>query len=230
MRKKASISRAVREALTVRPCVVEALKMNIVNYSALARFLIDDVEKRVGTKVNLASVKMAIVRLARYEAAQKESLEKSLIQVIGASSLTFVDDIVVMTLWEKGAYKMMSKLFEKAEKARFFQITQGVGHMTFIADNNVYEELRQEIPSNFIEAVIENQTAIVMTSPREILETPGVVSYVTSMLSSKGINITQFISCHTDSIFVVNKQDAIQVYMILNELIEKFRRIMREQG
>ncbi len=224
---KVSVSRAVREALALRPCVLESIRLGIVNYSALARKLKEDIEKRLGRKVNTSSIKMAIVRLAREEALRRASLEERLVSVISKSSLTLVDDITVVTLWEKEALKMMDKIFSKAEKARFFQMTQGIGHVTLIMDTETSDELLQEAPREAIEAVIEEQAAVILTSPKEIIYTPGVISYLTTLLASKGINITQVISCHTDSIFVVSKSDSIQTYTVLSELIGRFRSALK---
>jgi len=221
--RKGNVSRAVREALLLRPCMLEAVRYGVVNFSALARFLKGDIEENLGREVNVSSIKMALVRLSREEAQQRAVIEKKLTNVVAGSSITLVDDVVVITLWEKEALKYMSKFFEKAEKARFFQMTQGVGHVTLMLDAATCKELLEEVPRESIEAILKDQTAIIMTSPREIVDTPGVISYITTLLSSKGINITQIISCHTDSIFVVSKKDSIQAYLTLTELINKFR-------
>jgi len=225
-----SVSRVVRESLGIRPCILEALRMGVVNYSALARMLQSDVERRLGRKVTLSAIKMAVTRLAKEEEGRKAIIERRLVSVISKSSLTLVDDIAVVTLWEKEALKIMPKIFRAAEKARFFQMTQGVGHVTLILDTVTFQALARDIPKEAIETIIENQSAVVLTSPREIIETPGVLSYLTTLLASEGINITQVISCHTDSIFVVDKSDSLKAYTALIELIERFRHACLERA
>ena len=220
---RGSISKVVQDLLVVRPCIIEAIKFGIVNYSALARLLLSDVKRRIGEDVKISSIKMAILRLAESRRVENKSIEKSFVRIIGNSSLTFIDDITVVTIWEKELLNIIPKIFERSEKARFFQVTEGVGHITLILDRNTFKLIKDELPRNLIEEIIEDQTAIIMISPKDILRVPGVVSYITSILSSKGINITQFISCHTDSIFVISREDAINAYTLLKKLIEKFR-------
>ncbi|WP_042701186.1 ACT domain-containing protein, partial [Thermococcus sp. PK] len=75
--------------------------------------------------------------------------------------------------------------------------------------------------------LIEEQTAIILISPEEIIETPGIMAVMTSTLSSNGVNITQVISCHKDTIFVLDRKNAPKAYQILEDIILKMRRTLK---
>jgi predicted amino acid-binding ACT domain protein len=53
--------------------------------------------------------------------------------------------------------------------------------------------------------------------------TPGVVSYITGILSSEGINIVHVESSYRDTIIVLSKQDASRAFNLLINLLEAIR-------
>ncbi len=54
-----SVARLVREAIQMRPSLLDALKMGIVNYSALARMLKEEIGEG-----SAEAVKAAVIRIA----------------------------------------------------------------------------------------------------------------------------------------------------------------------
>lgn len=65
--------------------------------------------------------------------------------------------------------------------------------------------------------VIENQVMLTLKSPENLEETPGVLSYLVSILAAHDINITEFISCREDTHLVVDEKDATKTFELLNE-------------
>jgi hypothetical protein len=70
-----------------------------------------------------------------------------------------------------------------------------------------------------IEKICENCTAIIITSPKNLEVTPGVVAFLTALLSGQNINMIEFISCYTETIIVVERVDAMKSYEILSEVV-----------
>ena len=52
---------------------------------------------------------------------------------------------------------------------------------------------------------------VIIASPEEIEETPGVFSYVASLLSDRGINVLEAMSCWSETLFVVSEKDIAKV-------------------
>jgi hypothetical protein len=65
----------------------------------------------------------------------------------------------------------------------------------------------------------ENCTTIVIDSPQEIEEVPGVVSYITSLLAEQGVNIFEFISCWRYTVIVLHRKDVVRAYEVLSEAL-----------
>lgn len=221
-----NISNIVREYVSSRPYLLEALSRKIVNYSALARLIVS--ELNLG-KENIPAVKMALRRFAE-KLEEKSFAEDRVREIIASSSLQLINDIVVCTICGvQGSSVLTKEVFLK--KTGFLQVTQSSRHMTIMMDKYLYNSIRSLIEKTLAKIgdveVLENQTAILITSPREIIKTPGVIAYILSALASQGINITQFISCHTDTILIVDRREALKAYTVLEKLILNARRFVQ---
>ncbi|HDO19617.1 MAG TPA: hypothetical protein ENG74_02695 [Thermoplasmatales archaeon] len=56
---------------------------------------------------------------------------------------------------------------------------------------------------------------IIIRSPKDIENTPGVLSYIYSLFAENGINIVETMSCWTDTILVVDEKDVARVMEFL---------------
>ena len=92
-----------------------------------------------------------------------------------------------------------------------------------VSVGEVLEDLVKLIGEDNIVEVLEDQTAIVMVSPEEITRTPGVIAYITSALANNGINITQIISCHRETVIVCDRSEASRAYTVLENIISSAR-------
>ncbi|RLF03005.1 MAG: ACT domain-containing protein [Thermoprotei archaeon] len=223
-RNKKSITSIVREIIFTRPCILESIVNNYANYSALSRLLYDDVSKYLKKKdIKLSTIKISLIRISEKLRGERKNTEKIIKDVIANSSLTIIDGIDVITI-RHISLKQLQILLKIFEKSRFYHFTQGIGQITIMTDYESYREILKIFSSDNILNVLENQSAVILTSPKNIIYTPGVIAYLSSLLSIRKINITQMISCHTDTIFVVSRNNALEVFKLLQDVIEKFRK------
>jgi len=219
------VTRAVQELLLAKPVLLAALGMGVVNYSALARALRGEVERRLGREVSEASVKVALIRFR--ERLSRSIAEESVLRVVAESSTTLIDDVGLVTL-RAGDPLALAPLLSGV-RARLLQITQGVHTLTIVTDSEVLEGLLRKVDPKLVEAVYRDQAAVILVSPREIITTPGVMAYLTTLLAVNGINITQVISTHTDTLFILGRQEAVEAYYLLRRAIDEARRAVREE-
>ena len=223
MPREGSVSRAVRELLRSRPILLETLYLGVVNYSALARYLRGEVEARLGKRVSESTVKMAVIRFSEEVSREQRSVEQSILDIIARSSLSLIDDIGLLTLRAGEPLSLLLRILEAMARPRFLQLTQGVFTLTIVADIETIERIMELVDERQIETVYRDQAAVVLISPKEIIETPGVLSYLTTLLALSGVNLTQIISAHTDTILVIQRDKALSAYRVLSEAIEKAR-------
>jgi len=93
-----------------------------------------------------------------------------------------------------------------------------------VFEKRIERDLISVIGEHNVSNIIRDQSAIILLSPEEIITTPGVIAYVTWLLSKEGVNITQIISCHLDTIFVISQEQALKAYEILEDAINKLRK------
>ena len=215
------ISDATRRVLERYPFILECLKRGIINYSALARLVYDEIVKETGEKVEVDSIKMAIIRVAEKLRKTEKYVEEQIKNLIARSTLELKEDIAVITVKHYPLDRI--SLITKKYGFRFFQLTQGIGTITIAFDQRNLKEMIKEVGQNNVVSVLKDQSAIILVSPEEIINTPGIISYVTGILARSGINITQIISCYTDTVFVVDKKLSMQAYEVLKGLITSLR-------
>jgi len=89
-----------------------------------------------------------------------------------------------------------------------------------LLDKFVYLMDRSDLPERTSTLIKhENCTMIVVHSPEELENTPGVVAFLATLLSEQNVNIVEFISCWTETIMVVEKKDSLKAYEVLSNLV-----------
>ncbi|USH00020.1 ACT domain-containing protein [Thermococcus argininiproducens] len=221
--EKVSVAKIVKEIVLSRPAIKECLILDVINYSALARVILKELEKE-NIKTSAGAVKMALIRIGEDLKKERTFFEKKIKNVVAKTVIELQSDLTVITAERRAVLNNLEHLFKVMENARFFQLTQGVETFTLVLSSEEKEKVLEIIQPKAIVDLIEEQTAIILISPEEIIETPGIIAIMTSTLSSSGVNITQVISCHKDTIFVLNRRDAPKAYQILEDIILKMRK------
>jgi len=222
--KTISVAEAVRRIILMHPALLDAIKMNVINYSALAERIYPEVLEATGrNRISLEAIKMALIRFSEDIKRKHKILEKMIKDVISESVLELKSDIIVLTTKQETLMDKLDKLMENVVRARFFQLTQGLRTFTLIFDKRVLGKILKTIGEENIEILIDNQSAIILVSPKTVIEVPGVIAYITSLLARRGINITQIISCHEDTILIVDREDASKAFSLIEDIIFKLR-------
>lgn len=187
-----SVAQVVRETIQMRPSLVDALKMQIVNYSALARML----QSEIG-EGSLEAVKAAIIRISDELETEKGLQEERVLSILRESVVRLQDKIAV--------------IISPEELDVPYLVT------AYLTDSYVYvvnqTKLKRKLP-DFVQ-VTSNLVALILISPQRVETTPGFVAFITSLLSSREINIVEFISCATNTVIVLDQGDALNAFSLL---------------
>lgn len=187
-----SVAQLVREAIQMRPSLLDALSMKIVNYSALARMLQDEIGEG-----SIEAVKAAIIRVAEDISSERGLQEERVQSILKESKVRLQDKIAV--------------LISPAKLNVPYLVT------AYLTDSYVYvvdqTGLKGELPKN-VQAT-SNLVALILLSPPRVETTPGFVAFVTQLLSSRNINIIEFISCSTNTVIILDSKDALRAFSLL---------------
>lgn len=191
-----SVAEQVRKILMKRPFLMNAIKKGIVNYSALARLIKDEIKEG-----SIEAIKAAVIR-QREEIGEKVGhQEERIMELLKNTKIKLQDKIA--TLISKGEldipYIVSSHLTDR--------------HIYIVDQTKVNLESFEDIEVN------RNLVALVLTSPKEIERIPGVVAFISQLLSSHNVNIREFISSYTDTVIVLNQEDALKAFSLLQKYI-----------
>jgi hypothetical protein len=204
----------VREYIDGHPSIRDALQMDLINLSALARKIVKETD--------VDSEDAALIACRRYmvppgyrarEAAVKALLRKSKIEIHSKVAIITVRPSFDL-FRELG--RVTAKYFEAG---RLFRIVQGSHGVTLICDDAVADDMLEIISRRDVIYMTRALVEMVVTSPEEISETPGVIAYLLGALASEGINLNEAMSCHTDTIFLISEADMMKAFAALNKCL-----------
>lgn len=190
--KTKSVAQLVRDTIRMRPSLMDALKMRVVNYSALARML----QREIG-EGSIEAIKAAIIRVGEELADEGLLQEERVLSILSESKVRLQDKIAVIISPE------------------MLDIPYLV--TAYLTDSYVYivdqTELKGELPDDV--QVTSNLIALILISPPRVEVTPGFVAFITQLLASREINIVEFISCSTNTVIILNSKDALNAFSLL---------------
>ena len=117
-------------------------------------------------------------------------------------------------------HKMDNLFKDMWNENSIMQCVQSASAVTIIADRMLKDRVIDTVGRFNLIKIRENLVEIVVKSPEKIVDTAGVIAYLITNLSDAGINLEETVSCHTDTIFIVNEPDMINAYSVLTKCIQ----------
>ncbi len=187
-----SVAQRVRETIQTRPSILDALSMKIVNYSALARILQEEMGEG-----SLEAVKAAIIRVADEISTDRGLREEAVQGILKASKVRLQDKIgvVISTVRLDIPHIVTAHLTDQ---------------YVYIVDQTI---IKEPLPDHV--QFQKNLVAMILLSPADVEETPGFVAFITQQLASRNINIVEFISCSTNTIIILEARQALDAFSLL---------------
>lgn len=204
-----SISKAVRRSLSSRPSVVDCLKLDLINYSELARQL----SSELGSGANEAAIVSAIKR-HRLE-LDAVGVDERTRKLVAASTMELRPDVAILSIPKNSDWRPLQ------QKLTVFHIIEGASVTNLVVD----ERTLDSVPSLTLEGVVirKGLAAITVRNDPSFASTPGALVHLIWPLSANGINLEETLSCYTDKILILKLEDAHKAFRLLNELIASAR-------
>ena len=213
----ASVPEAVREIITQNRSIFDCMKMDLINYTALAVKIQPEVERLLGNPVNLNTVVVAIKRYADSFEQKDEVKKESVLKNARLSLTDGILDIKFSTddLREEDAVSLMNKFSEINPDYEFFRLADSFRVLT--------EDLAgiREIFGALGNAEDKFSTGLakikILIPPEQ--SRSDVASYVAEVLHSNGIEPVNAFFSQDNIIIVLNEKDASKAYEILRSEI-----------
>ncbi|TLZ53116.1 MAG: ACT domain-containing protein [Methanobacteriota archaeon] len=207
----ASVAQQVREYIEGRPGLLDALKMGVVNHSALARLVGKELGIRKGQAVLAACRRFPIEKVKGYrEASVKRVLHKSRVETrTKIATVTVTEGVDVL----QRLGDVVEELLDENRICRLIQVSQGT---VIIVDDDSVARVTKKLRESQLIDVRKGLVELAVTSPESIEDTPGLLAFLSTALASRGINIVQAMSCYTDTIFLLDRRDMALAVDILS--------------
>jgi hypothetical protein len=190
----------------------EALSKNLINYSALARYIKPELESMLGKKVSNASLLMAIQRISK-DFKPKYASEDIFSTI---PSLIIRSNLFLITY----AGRLPTDLMKNS--GEFILLTHGVTEATLVANVNSQKSIEPKLESRLINKRLDSLAAITIELPKKAIDSPSVYYFFLKSLAWEGINIVQIFTTAEELTLIVTEKDLKNALGIIQSLFNKF--------
>jgi hypothetical protein len=214
-KEKPSVAEMTRKYIDRHPSIRDCISKDLVNFSSLSRLVMKE------TGVTHEEAVLAASR--RYAAKlSKTDYEGDIMDVFEESRLELKTRICIVVA--KNEWIVLKSLEDVVKKIltdkSTMQVMQSTNAITVISEDKFLPMITRAIGEDHVVSVKQNLAEITVKSPPRIETTTGAFNYLLSMLSEQGINLLEAVSCHTDTIFIVNRENMMSAFDILSACIE----------
>ena len=209
-----SIPEVVREIITRNRSIYDCMKMDVINYTALAVKIQPEIERILRNTVNLNTVVVAIKRYADSFEVKEEVKEESILK---NARLALTDGIMDVKFSIKDSNEMdpmaiLDKFSKITSNYEFFRLSDS---FRFLAED--MEDIRQ-IFSNVSERddMFSTGLAKIRISIPNSHNQSDVVSYVAEVLHANGIELVNAFFSQDNIVIILNEKDSSRAYDILH--------------
>jgi aspartokinase len=193
------------------PIIKECLGKGLVNYSELARQMI---EGGPLSESDFDAVLVAIRRYAEHVRISKDS-EKTITKLLAKSNLEIKNKVCSVVLADNVPFSYLVKLIEEINKMdEPGHLIQGSRTFTLITSQSFLEKIEKMFKGNIVSKK-KNLVQVVLRSTPELESTPGAISYIYGLFAERGINIIETMSSWTETLIVIDEKDLAKAMEVL---------------
>ena len=207
------LAQATFEYIENHPSISNCLKQGLVNYSALARKIADDLGQE-----KQSSFDAILIACRRYAEKSKfgNDLDKEIVSLFKTGKFEAKSKISILIIDEcVGLENLIHEVDGIAGKSDNFHLIQGTKTFNLVIDDSLAVEVEKKFKP-YIISTSNNLVQITHKTNSKIKDTRGFLAFLTGLFSDNGINIVDAVSSWTDTIFLINEKDFACAIKLLN--------------
>lgn len=210
-----SVSDALNDIIKSYPLIEEGLSKGIINYSAYAREVKPQIEKRLFKDIKEGAIVMALKRISEKLATRRDKNQE-----IDLTDLTVRSNLSEVTFQNSETLPANTGLLFNSidRKDTFCTLSEGVRETTFIINSQEKPKLLKIFKKEALIAEINNLSSIIIRLPKEVVYIPGVYYQVLKALAWENINIIEVLSTYTELTVIVESKDVDLAFSALKNL------------
>ena len=213
-RQAGSVPEAIRGVLASKHIYIQALELGIANYTALAERIRPDIEKLIGTRVNLNTIVVAIKRIA-------DTLQKAEeIRPIASKAKMSLTGSIIDIDFEKESNddedaldNILDKFFEQESPYDLFQTDN---HFTLLTqDADEIRSIIADAVKKFDGKIMEGLSKITISLDQDNENPYHLLSLVSNILYSHQIPIHSAFFTPNEMVLILSEKDAAKAYELI---------------
>jgi len=209
-----SVPEVVREIITRNRSISDCMKMDLINYTALAVKIQPEIEKILGNSVNINTVVVAIKRYSDSLEIKEEVKEES---VLKNARLALTDGIMDIKFSVKESNEMdpttiLDKFSKITNNYDFFRLSDSFRFLT--EDMDGIRQIFSNVSNR--DDMFSTGLAKIRISVSTSQNQSDVVSYVAEVLHANGIEMANAFFGQDNITIILNEKDAARAYDILH--------------
>ena len=214
-----TIATCVEEILVSQPFLEDALTRNILNYSALAEELRDDISKKLRKPVKSGAIMMALRRYSPpKEMANKLKLNRAL-QNLG--------DITVRSNLSDYTFKNSNSLIHshlkmleviKKDSHLFYTFTRGVHESNVLITTSLKDQIEECYKNENCTTAQDRLSAITIGLPKENTKIAGLYYQFFKRLAWEGISLYEVVSTTNEFTILVEDENVDKAFSAIKGL------------
>ena len=214
MKSMMSVPEVVREVITRNRSIYDCMKMDLINYTALAVKIQPEIEKILGNSVNLNTIVVAIKRYADSFETKEEMKDES---VLKNARLALTDGIMDVRFSVKDSNEMdpmsvLDKFSKVTNDYEFFRLSDSFRFLTEDMDDirQIFNDVSER------EDMFSTGLAKIRISIPSSQNQSDVVSYVAEVLHANGVELVNAFFSQDNITIILNERDSSRAYDILH--------------
>jgi len=211
-----SVPEAARAVLANNIIYLQALELGVANYTALAKRIKPDIEKLIGSKVNLNTIVVAIKRFA--DTLDEKPDSKPLTTKAKMSLTGSIIDVSFKKENDQDLAAILDKFFEQENRYHLFQTDN---HFNLLAED---AEDTQKIVTNALEKfdgkVLDGLSKVSLSLDSEEQSPYYLLSLISSMLYNHRIPVHSAFFTPNELVLILSNKDAAKAYDLIRMKIE----------
>jgi len=212
-----TIPEVVEKIIVSFPFLEELMSDNLINYSALARKIRPEIEKKLLKRVELGAILMALrrMKLMNLKTNSLTKIIRSHNDLIVRSNL--IEFVIANINFSIDMHQKLIELSEKEEEY-FLTITEGVFETTIITSSQLANEVKKILSKKDIINQLNNLSSITIRLPKENVYTRGLYYYFLKALAWEGINLIEVVSTYTEFTIILDDKEVDHAFSVLKKV------------
>ncbi|MBS3069752.1 hypothetical protein J4441_05285 [Candidatus Micrarchaeota archaeon] len=214
----ASIASIVERLVREKPSLEYSLKIGVISYMRLARYLHPEVEREIGREAAVPAILMALQRMG---SAHVKHEGEHAYRIKNISTRGGMADISIAK--SARVKEIVGKVQEvmEAERGESANFVHGNNELTMIFSSSKFREVKGILKGEKIREEIDGLSQLSILFDEKMADTPGLIALILKELAWREINVVEVVSTYTELGIIVREDDIVDAYKAVRELFRE---------